>query len=198
MVKTEMWDDEQTEWQESIAAPGRPDSKDEMEIYILRHGIAEPRRPGRADAKRALTDRGRVKLREVLARARAAKVAPSLILTSPYVRAVQTAEIAAEVLGRKGILTRTDALLPSSSPEAVWREILGHADEDAILLAGHEPLLSEAATYLLGAERTVIELKKGALVSIDLEELHSPPQGVLKWLLTPKLAAGKAEEEARE
>ncbi len=169
-----------------------------MEIYILRHGIAEPRRPGRADAKRALTDAGRVKLREVLARARAAKVAPSLILTSPYVRAVQTAEIAVEMLGRKSTMTRTDALLPSSSPEAVWREILSHGDEDAILLAGHEPLLSETASYLLGADRTVIELKKGALVLIEVEDQHSPPLGVLKWLLTPKLAARKAEEEAKE
>jgi phosphohistidine phosphatase len=166
-----------------------------MQIYILRHGIAEPRRPGRADAKRALTDAGRAKLRQVLTRARAAKVAPSLVLTSPYVRAVQTAEIALEVLGGKITLARTNALLPSSSPEAVWRVILSHGEEGSALLAGHEPLLSETASYVLGSKRNIVELKKGALLLLEVEELDTPPLGVLKWLLTPKLAGAKDEKE---
>ena len=166
-----------------------------MEIYILRHGIAEPRRPARADAKRVLTDAGRTKLREVLARARAAKVAPSLVLTSPYVRAVQTAEIALDVLGGKIALARTNALLPSSSPEAAWREILSHAEDDSILIAGHEPLLSETASYILGSERNIIDLKKGALLLLEVEELDTPPLGVLKWLLTPRLAGAKDDKE---
>jgi phosphohistidine phosphatase len=164
-----------------------------MDIYILRHGVAESHGPDGTDETRALTDEGRAKLRAVLGRARAVKVNPSLILTSPFVRAVQTAELAAEVLGYKKSLLRTDALLPSSSPAAVWREIRGHDDESDILLAGHEPLLSETASYLLGANGVVLEIKKGALACIEVDELTRTPGGVLKWLLTPKLAAADAQ-----
>ena len=165
-----------------------------MTIYILRHGVAEERRAGRADEKRALTEEGRAKLMLVLQRARAAKVSPSLILASPYVRAVQTAEMAAKLLGCKKKVVRTDALLPSSSPEEVWREMRGLKNESAILLAGHEPLLSQTASYLLGEERTIIELKKGALAAIEVGSSGKTPEGVLRWLLTPKMAGGEAEE----
>lgn len=167
-----------------------------MDIYILRHGIAEPAGPGGSDEKRALTDEGRAKLRPVLQRARAIKVAPSLILSSPLVRAVQTAELAAEVLGYKGRIVRTDALAPSSSPEAVWREVRGHDGESAVLLAGHEPLLSAAASYLLGADHVVLNVKKGALARIEVPELTRTPRGLLHWLLTPKLAASSDQGHA--
>jgi phosphohistidine phosphatase len=159
-----------------------------MEVYFLRHGIAEARRAGRTDAERRLTEEGRQKLRQVLARGRAAKAEPTLILTSPLVRAVETAEIAAEVLRYKGAIVPADALLPSSSPREVWRELGAHAGEAAILLAGHEPLLSETASYLVGASRVVVEMKKGALLRIDVEIPKAEPQGVIQWLLTAKLA----------
>ena len=103
-------------------------------------------------------------------------------------RAVETARIAAQELGYRGAIPETDALLPSSTPQAVWRELRGHAGETAILVAGHEPLLSELASYLVGASRVVVEMKKGALARIDLEVTAGAPQGVLRWLLTAKLA----------
>ncbi len=158
-----------------------------MRIYILRHGIAEAR-ADRDDAERTLTAEGREKLRLVLRRAAAAKVSPSLILTSPLVRAVQTARIASEMLRCKKV-ERTDALLPSSSPEAVWREVEAHSGEASLLLAGHEPLLSETASWMLGAGRSVIDLKKGAMLSIGIEDASKPRTGLLEWLVSPKLAA---------
>lgn len=164
------------------------------EIYILRHGIAEERRSGRPDSERRLTGPGKVKLRQVLETARAAGVKPSLILTSPYVRAVETAELAATILGCAGPIVETDALLPTSSPQAVWRLIRAQAGQTAILLAGHEPLLSEAASFLLGASWALMDLKKGALLRIDLDRLDEAPRGVLQWLLTAKLAAGRTPE----
>ncbi len=80
-----------------------------MEVYILRHGIAEKTRAGGSDAERALTQEGRQKLRQVLRLARSAEVNPSLILTSPLVRAVQTAEVAAEIFSYQHEVVRTDA-----------------------------------------------------------------------------------------
>ena len=83
-----------------------------MEIYLLRHGIAEDRSSTGRDSDRRLTDEGRAKLRRVLERVHQAGVRPSLILSSPYKRALETAEIAAHELGYEGRIVRTDAISP--------------------------------------------------------------------------------------
>lgn len=160
-----------------------------MDIYILRHGIAEDGRPGEPDSERALTAEGKRKLRAVLKTAADAGVAPSLILTSPYKRALQTAQVAAEVLEYKGDLVRTRALEPGSSPEAVWKELKAHRNEAGILLAGHEPLFSGLTAYLLNAPSLQMEFKKGALLCLEMDHLGAEPRGVLKWYLVAKLAA---------
>ena len=157
-----------------------------MEIYILRHGIAEEPRHGLSDAQRALTDAGREKLRGVLDRAREAAVAPSLILTSPYRRAVETAHVAGQVLGCRRIV-ESAALAPGSKPEEVWDAIRAQRREHAVLLAGHEPLLGMTVAFLLGAPALQVDLKKAALVRIDQERLTGAPCGILKWMLTPRL-----------
>ena len=159
---------------------------------MLRHGIAEARRRGFPDEERALTRDGKRKLSQVLALAHAAKVAPSVILTSPYRRALETAEMTAEALGCKNTVS-AGALTPGSTPDAVWAEIrLRHKNEQAVLLCGHEPLLSQTIAYILGAPRLDIDLKKGALARIDCEQVNQKAHGVLKWLLTPRLAMAKA------
>src|SRR5438067_13122927 len=158
-----------------------------MEIYILRHGIAEDAHDGMQDADRALTPEGAKKLQPVLRRARAVNVEPSIILTSPLRRAKETAEIAAKTL-RGGKLVETAALTPESSPEAVWNEVRKHKAEAQIMLAGHEPLLSAVYAYLLGTPSVQIDVKKGSLGRVDMERLTGQPRGVLRWLVYPKLA----------
>ncbi len=158
-----------------------------MQIYVLRHGIAEDAPPGGSDAVRALTQEGKKKVRAVLECARRASVHPDVILTSPLKRAVETAEIAAAVLGVPGESIRTNALAPSGSPERVWKEIRARQAE-GILLAGHEPLLSMVVAFLLGCPALQIRMKKAALVSIEMETKQTQPQGTLLWMLTPKLA----------
>lgn len=153
-----------------------------MEIYFLRHGIAED---GYPDAQRALTSEGKEKLRKVLKRSNAK---PTLILTSPFRRAVETAEVAAEVLGYNSELERSQALTPDGSPDAIWEEIRAHKDEDAILLASHEPLMSAAVAYFLGAPGVHVDMKKAALVRIDIDRFGPHPLGVLKWMLVPSIA----------
>src|SRR5579872_3839604 len=120
-----------------------------MEIYLLRHGIAEDARPGQSDAERALTVEGREKLRRVLKRATAAGLEPGAILSSPLRRAIETAEIAADVLGFKGSLVKTKALVPEASPFDLWEELRSHHHEPAVLLASHEPLMSSMVAFLL-------------------------------------------------
>src|SRR5689334_24542721 len=116
-----------------------------MQVYLLRHGIAEDTSP---DQDRALTEEGEEKLRRVLKRSGAE---PSLILTSPFRRAVETAEIAADVLGYSAEIERAQALQPGGSPPEVWEEIRAHRQEKAILLASHEPLMSATVAYFLGS-----------------------------------------------
>ncbi|MGP0072682.1 MAG: phosphohistidine phosphatase SixA [Bryobacteraceae bacterium] len=162
-----------------------------MEIYILRHGVAEEPQTGQPDSERALTPDGRKKLRNVLRTAASAGVAPSLIVTSPFKRALQTAQMAAEILDYKGELLRTKALEPGSAPKAVWDEIRVHKDEVQILLVGHEPLFSRLMAYLLGSPNLQVDFKKGAVACIELERFPPEPHGVLRWMLTSKLAAGQ-------
>ena len=156
-----------------------------MQIYLLRHGIAEDPKPGRPDAERPLTAEGRDKLRRVLKRARTADLDPSLILSSPYRRALETAAVAAEVLAYKGEIGRTRTLVPEASPFDAWEEIRQHKDERAILLSSHEPLMSSMVSFLLDSPALQVDMKKAALVRIDCARLGPKAAGVLKWMLTP-------------
>jgi phosphohistidine phosphatase len=158
-----------------------------MEIYLLRHAIADDAGPGQPDSERALTAEGRAKLRKVLKRARQAEVAPSLILTSPYRRALETAQIAAQALAYQGRLVPSQALVPEASPHDLWEEIRGRRGETAILLASHEPLMSSAAAFLLGCPALQVDMKKAALMRVDCDRFGNDPRGVLKWMLTPAL-----------
>src|SRR5512133_2628809 len=97
-----------------------------MQIYILRHGIAEEGRPGKPDAARKLTEAGKRKLARVLERARGAGVSPGLILSSPLERALGTARLAADALGYSGKVAETEALSPDSTPQRLWQEIGKH------------------------------------------------------------------------
>ena len=160
-----------------------------MHIYILRHGIAEDSVAGQSDSDRALTAEGKKKLRNVLRVSREAGVAPALILTSPLKRAVQTAQLAAEMLDYKGDLLRTEALEPGAHPRMVWEEIRVHKDEPAILLAGHEPLFSSLTAYLLGCPDLHVDFKKGALACVEVDRFGAAPHGILRWFITPKLAS---------
>jgi phosphohistidine phosphatase len=164
-----------------------------MQVYILRHGIAEDGKPGSSDSERALTQDGRRKLRYVLKLAAEAKVKPELILSSPLKRALQTAAIAKQVLGSDEEITESRALLPSSSPEEVWAEIRAHNGAvDSILLVGHNPLFADLAAYLLGTPNAQVEFKKGAIMRIDFESLGFKPKGTLRWYLTAGLAGHRA------
>jgi phosphohistidine phosphatase len=160
-----------------------------MELYVLRHGIAEDARAGSPDSARELTEEGREKVAAVAKMARRAGVEPSLIISSPYLRAVQTARVAGDELGYSGHLLKSEALIPFATPKGVWDELRDHADESAILLAGHEPLLSQLVAYLLGAPSLQVEMKKATLVRIDLSGRGAVPKGSLRWMITARLAS---------
>ncbi|HUI79486.1 MAG TPA: histidine phosphatase family protein [Bryobacteraceae bacterium] len=159
-----------------------------MEIYLLRHAAAEDGPPGMKDSDRALTPEGREKLKRVLKRARNADVKPDVILSSPYRRALETAEMAAEALGYRRKIVQTETLVPNASPYDVWQEVRSRRDEGAILLASHEPLMSATVALFLANPGMLVDMKKSALVRVDVERFGPEPHGILKWMLTPALA----------
>jgi phosphohistidine phosphatase len=153
-----------------------------MELYLLRHGKAEDRAPGKNDAGRKLTPKGKIDVRATLT---LAKLDPQRIFTSPLRRAKETAAIASELFPHCPV-TITDALLPTAEPAAIWKEVCSDPKLSRALLAGHEPHLGQTIAYLLAAPVSV-DLKKGALVRINSPR-RDRPQGVLKWMITPRLA----------
>jgi phosphohistidine phosphatase len=157
-------------------------------IYLLRHGIAEDGKPGSPDSERALTADGKRRLKSVLRLAKDAGVSPRLIVTSPYQRALQSAEVAAEVLGYAREFVRSESITPDSDPVDAWSEIRSYASFEDVLVVSHEPLLGNLFGYLLGSAALRVDFKKGALARIDLEGAGPHPRGVLRWFLPPKVA----------
>ncbi|HKN74388.1 MAG TPA: phosphohistidine phosphatase SixA [Candidatus Acidoferrum sp.] len=166
-----------------------------MEIYIVRHGIAIDREDPKCppDPERYLTEEGIEKTKRVAAAVAALSAAPDLLLSSPYVRAMQTAEIFAAALDYpKPKIRRTDLLLPGAEPTLFFREIAKDKQSSAIFLFGHAPQLDDIIAAALGSKHHITSLKKAGVALLELKRL-SPPSGQLVWLAPPKLLrrAGK-------
>lgn len=158
-----------------------------MELYLLRHSLAEDCSATGRDSDRVLTPEGIARLQRVLELARDAGSRPSLILSSPYARAKQTAEIAARTLDYSGKVLQSRAFAPDSSPFRAWEEIRVHDGEASLLVAAHEPLLSSTVAWFAGSTREMIRFIPAAMVRIDFAELSPHPNGVMRWMISPEL-----------
>jgi phosphohistidine phosphatase len=108
-----------------------------------------------------------------------------VLLSSPYKRAMETAEIAHQALRLTERILQTDVLTPGYTPERVWDEIRLLREAEQVMLVGHEPQLSTVVGYLTSGR---VEMKKGAIARVDVDALGNRPLGTLVWLLTAKLA----------
>ena len=157
------------------------------ELYLVRHGLAEGR--GEAwpdDTKRPLTERGMSRVRKAARGLARLGVSIDVVLTSPLVRARQTAELIAGGFDPRPQLVNVDALALDGSYQAVLADLEKHARHTRIALVGHEPGIGELAARLIGT-RHPVEFKKGAICRIDLETLPPVGPGTLRWFLTPKV-----------
>ena len=157
------------------------------ELYLIRHGVAEER--GEAwpdDAKRPLTQDGTSKLRKSARALKSLGVVIDVIVTSPFVRTRQTAEIFAAGLEPHPHVVTAESLEPGGSVAGVLSDLEKQAKRQRIALVGHEPGIGELAARLVGT-RHAIPFKKGAVCRIDVEGLPSPGPGDLRWFLTPKV-----------
>ena len=158
-----------------------------MTIYFLRHANAgTPQVDSASDEKRPLDEKGVKQCHDVGRALAALKVEPDAIITSPLVRARQTAELVAEELGHKEKLILDDALRPEASYGTFQDMLHQYTREKAIMVVGHNPSLTEFLNRLLaaGSSFNAIELKKGAVAKVDFDSQNA---GVLKWCMTPKV-----------
>ena len=162
----------------------------EYELYIMRHGIAVMRGPGTVmeDAKRPLTPEGKDKMRQIAAGLVRAGMVVDWIVSSPLVRAVETAEIVGEALAPKPVLDFCEALRPGGQPEALIAFLAKRANRQRVLVVGHEPDLGELAARLIGAGRNAnMPLKKGGCCLITFTTFPPKAPGRLMWWLTPRV-----------
>ena len=157
-----------------------------LKLYLVRHGIAEDARAGQSDADRRLTGEGRQKLAAGMALLARTGVRPTLIITSPLKRAIETAEIAARELNYKGDLLHSDALAPEASVRDTWEEVRAHKSEDSLLMTSHNPLCSQLAGYLLGAPNLQVQFGKGAVLCVEFDRFGPEAQGTLRFMVSAK------------
>ena len=160
-----------------------------MNLYIIRHAIAvdEATSDYASDSERPLTDKGRKKMRQIAKALRHLGVEFDLILSSPYVRACETAKILAEVFKMKDRIVVSDNLIPLGDPELLIGEINEKHAVESLAIVGHEPHLS-SLVGLLTTESSGMEitLKKGGVCYLSADDLHHQDhRATLEWLLTP-------------
>jgi len=162
-----------------------------MELHLLRHGIAVERGAHnlRNDSHRPLTPEGIKRTRKVARALAALKLKFDVVFTSPYVRAKQTADIVAEVLGIPQKLRLSNALAPGGRPRELMAEVRRQCKGSSrVLLVGHEPDLSRLASLLIcGRADADLTLKKAGLCVLDCGELVAGRCASLEWLLPPRL-----------
>ena len=160
------------------------DRRAKVELYLIRHADAgDPEAWTRPDAERPLSDKGRRQAERLGRHLAALEFAPDVILASPKVRAVETARLVADALGRP---VSEDERLAGPLGLDTLEEMVGDAGSPRrVVLVGHDPDFSELLSELAGAPG--LAMRKGALARVDVEGRIRPGSGVLRWVLPPDL-----------
>jgi phosphohistidine phosphatase len=161
-----------------------------MELYVLRHAIALTCSEAGVsqDAERPLSSEGKEKMKRIAAAMKTMGIEVDLVLSSPYVRARDTALMAHDGLGLKGCLEFSSALASGEDTKAVITELKERFKKnERIMIVGHEPDLSTLIGRLTSLGRMRVEMKKAGLAKIEINETHPELKGTLEFLLTPKV-----------
>jgi len=159
-----------------------------MRLYLMRHGIAidreDPDSP--EEAQRFLTEKGIERTRSAAYGLAQLEIQPTALLSSPYLRAMQTGEIVCEALDidTKQLRT-TDSLKPSSEPARLAGE-LARMPEEEVICFGHAPQLDDFIAHAVRANAAITALKKAGAACLEVESF-SPLKAKLAWVLTSKI-----------
>jgi phosphohistidine phosphatase len=160
-----------------------------MELYLLRHAIAADRQDfAGEDSERPLTPEGVRKMRRITKGMEAIGLSFDLIFTSPFRRAQDTAAIVASHFSVRRRVRLAAALKPRGSKRALIAELAAlNEHANGVVLVGHEPYLSTLAAMLVfGRPMAGLNLKKGGLCRLSMEQIRYGRCAEMDWLLTPR------------
>ena len=159
-----------------------------LKLYFLRHGQAGNWQdwPG-DDALRPLTVEGKKRMKREATAIGKLELRLEIIISSPLVRALQTAEIVAKAQGASARLITDGRLGPGFGPKHLAALVAEHRGARGLMLVGHEPDFSETISRLTGGAR--LTMKKGALAYVEVED-PTALKGTLVWLIPPKVLEG--------
>lgn len=157
-----------------------------MDLLILRHGDAGRSSLSPGDSKRSLTSEGRQEVVDLSNGILSLKIKLDGVLTSPLLRAKQTAEIIAKSLKYKGEIKELDSLKPEGNRLEFYSALSKLKQDSTILVVGHEPYLSEMIGEAISQSGCRINLKKAGMAKIRVTSTLPKIKGELRWLLTPK------------
>jgi phosphohistidine phosphatase len=166
-----------------------------MDLYFLRHANAgESLKDAKQDEKRPLDELGVQQAQQMGRVLHAMGVEVDVIVSSPLVRAKQTAALVATALAFDKSLLLEDSLRPEAKFEDFRQLVRRHAKKSAIMVVGHNPTLSEFLSLVVSDEATdaTIELKKGAVAKVQIKRRRPS----LQWILTPKTVDAAQEASA--
>ena len=158
-----------------------------MDCLLLRHGIAVERDEWEgSDADRPLTERGKKRVIQVATGLNRLGVKPTDVLSSPLIRAIETAKIVHHSLQVSSAVRIVDALLPDAAPARLLSILHNLPAESCVLCVGHEPHLGMLASVMLvGKPSTAFPFKKAGACLIELPVQAKPGHGILRWWMPP-------------
>ncbi|HLJ12277.1 MAG TPA: histidine phosphatase family protein [Planctomycetaceae bacterium] len=157
-----------------------------MHIWLVRHAIAAERDEfDGPDAERPLTDKGRKRFRKFCDRLADQTRLPASVISSPLLRAAETAEIFAKSAGlKKSDIVFTELLAPGAQARPLLR-LLRDQPASSVALVGHEPDMSRCLTDLIGGGK--FDFGKGHIAALEFDGVLSVGKGRLCWFLGPKI-----------
>ncbi len=172
-----------------------------MDCLLIRHGIAvRPDEWEGSEENRPLTEKGKKRVRQAATGLAALNYKPTHLLSSPFVRAYDTARLLRLVVCPSLKVETRDELSVVSTPERIFSLLRSLPSESTVICVGHEPLLGEVASILLCAKPTGnFPMKKSGGALIHLSGPVRAGQGQLQWWLQPMQlrALGKRKAKVR-
>jgi phosphohistidine phosphatase len=160
---------------------------DSHSLYVIRHAIAAERGAEYPDdTRRPLTGDGISRFQKVVAGLEELEVDVEVVLTSPLLRARQTADLLSKGLRGHPTVVETRALSPGAAYKELMTELGRHARRSGVALVGHEPHLGETAARLVGCAGR-FDFRKGGVCRIDVDDLPPSGPGRLQWFAPPKI-----------
>lgn len=159
-----------------------------LELYMIRHGLAGTSLEDKLlDEKRPLKKKGKERMQEIAEGLWELGISFDSILTSPLLRAKETADIINAYCGDKKEATVTDLLRPGASYTKLIQLLNQFKGTKKVAIVGHEPFLSSFASYCLTKNKSsLLNLKKGGILKLEIDGALKPGSCLLSWLMEPK------------